>query len=454
MMLLRRLALAGALTLFAASRGQSQVVERPVSFDAAGQVMVMTPFIAERAALRAPWWPVSGEFTEARLYTVNDSSYTLAVTRRTGVVERYTLSPTDRDAIRAIISKLPREVVEPRRDSRNAFIRNQTLLGLIVYGPTFANAISDEAAGVTAGYLVVAGGTFFAASEISRRVFITRPMTDLSTNLGHNAALAGWATMYLFGASDRAQSAGAFVGGIGGAALGIGWARKMTEADAIGAGFGANISALIAWGSMEAFQGEEHCEQQPDFTLKCSERISDKTKVALILGTGLVGYPLGLLYPRNARYNVTPGDIQTLYATTGLGVLTALTFLPESPKQSTAAAAMTAGGVVGLMLGDAFLVRRYDHGRSDASKVTLGTFAGSLMGAGVAAIIDTDLESPQLVFGLATAGGLIGLLATEHYADAGPDAGRRAPRLSFNPQSILLAAARTPGNHPLLTVRF
>jgi hypothetical protein len=115
---------------------------------------------------------------------------------------------------------------------------------------------------------------------------------------------------------------------------------------------------------------------------------------------------------------------------------------------------MTAGGVIGLMLGDAFLVRRYDHGRSDASKVTLGTFAGSLMGAGVAAIIDTDLESPQLVFGMATVGGLIGLLATEHYADAGPDAGRRAPRLSFNPQSILLAAARTPGNHPLLTVRF
>jgi len=454
MMLPRRLALAGALTLLATTPGQSQVVERPVSFDAAGQVMVMTPFIAERAALRAPWWPVSGEFTEARLFTVNDSSYTLAVARRSGVVERYTLSPTDRDAIRAIVSKLPREVVEPRRDSRNAFIRNQTLLGLIVYGPTFANAISDEAAGVTAGYLVVAGGTFFAASEISRRVFITRPMTDLSTNLGHNAALAGWATTYLFGGSDRAQSAGAFVGGIGGAALGIGWARKMTESDAIGAGFGSNISALIAWGSMEAFQGEEHCEQQPDFTLKCSERVSDKTKVALILGTGLLGYPLGLLYPRNARYNVTPGDIQTLYATTGLGVLTALSFLPESPKESTAAAAMTAGGVIGLMLGDAFLVRRYDHGRSDASKVTLGTFAGSLMGAGVAAIIDTDLESPQLVFGMATVGGLIGLLATEHYADAGPDAGRRAPRLSFNPQSILLAATRTPGNHPLLTVRF
>jgi uncharacterized protein YcfJ len=451
---IRRLTLTGALLLLAASSARSQVVERPVPFDSTGRVMVMTPFIAERAALRAPWWPVSGEFTEARLFTVNDSSYTLAVGRRSGVVERYTLSIADRDAIRAIVSRLPREVTEPRRDSRNAFIRNQTLLGLIIYGPTFANAIADDPAGVTAGYLVVAGGTFFAASEISRRVFITRPMTDLSTNLGHNAALAGWATMYLFGANDRAQSAGAFVGGIAGAALGIGWARGMTEADAIGAGFGGNIAALIGWGSLEALQGESHCEQQPDFSYECSDRFSDKTKVALILGSGLLGYPLGLLYPRNARYNVTPGDIQTLYATTGLGVLTGLTFLPESPKESTAALAMTAGGVVGLILGDAFLVRRFDHGRGDASKVTLGTFAGGLMGAGVAALIDSDLESPQLVFGLATVGGLIGLMATEHYADAGPDAGRRAPRLSFNPQSILLAAARTPGKYPLLTVRF
>jgi|KBSSwiStaDraftv2_1062776.scaffolds.fasta_scaffold9587801_1 hypothetical protein len=76
------------------------------------------------------------------------------------------------------------------------------------------------------------------------------------------------------------------------------------------------------------------------------------------------------------------------------------------------------------------------------------------MGLGVAALIDSDLENTHLAFGMITAGGLIGLLASEHYADAGPDAGRRAPRLSFNPQSILLAATRTPGNHPLLTVRF
>src|SRR5215210_4295218 len=128
----RRLAFTGAQFLFAASLSQAQVVERPVPFDSAGRLFVMTPYIAGRAALQAPWWPVSGDFAQARLYTVTDTSYILTVARRTGVVERYTLSTADRDAIRAIVSRLPQEVIEPRNDARNSFIRNQTLLGVFV----------------------------------------------------------------------------------------------------------------------------------------------------------------------------------------------------------------------------------------------------------------------------------------------------------------------------------
>ena len=109
MSLIRRLVTIGALLLVPAARMSAQIVERPVPFDSAGLVTVMTPFLAEKAALRPPWWPVSGDFTEARLYTANDSTYVLAVARRTGVVERYALSATDRDAIRAVVSRLPRD---------------------------------------------------------------------------------------------------------------------------------------------------------------------------------------------------------------------------------------------------------------------------------------------------------------------------------------------------------
>src|SRR4051812_48149723 len=154
---MRRL-LFGALTAIASSRTDAQVIERPVPFDSAGYLMVMTPPIAAQAGLRTPWWPVSGEFREARLYTANDSIYVLAVTRPSGVVERYSMAAIDREAIRATVSKMPREALEQRNDARNAFIRNQTLLGLLVYGPTFAGAIARDGASITAAYLVVGGG--------------------------------------------------------------------------------------------------------------------------------------------------------------------------------------------------------------------------------------------------------------------------------------------------------
>ena len=456
MNLIRRLVTIGALLLLPLSRIHAQVVERPVPFDSNGLVIVMTPFLADRAALRPPWWPVSGDFTEARLFTANDSTYVLAVTRRTGVVERYALSATDRDAIRAVVSRLPSETIVARNDARNAFIKNQTILGLVAYGPAFSIAIADNGAGATAGYLVVAGGTFFAASEISRRTFISRAQSDLAFNMGHNGTLAGWAAMYVFNGGRRAQGAGAFVGGLTGTALGLSSARGMTEADAVGSAFGSDIGALIGWGTAEFIRGKETCTPNPDPALApdCKRALSNRAEVTMILASGIVGYPLGLLYPRNARYRVTPGDIQALWGSTLLGMATAGVFLGEKSSGRTIAASLTTGGVLGIIAGDRFLVQRYDHSRTDGGRVFLGTVAGGLMGAGVAALTNTNNPDQHLVLGLAAAGGLTGIVVTERYLDAAPDAGQPRFRVTFNPASIALLTARTPGNHSLLNVRF
>jgi energy-converting hydrogenase Eha subunit C len=454
MNLIRRLVTIGALILLPLSRASAQVIERPVPFDSAGLVTVMTPFLADKAALRPPWWPVSGEFTEARLFTANDSTYVLAVGRRTGVVERYNLTATDREAIRAVVSRLPREVIVARTDARNGFIARQSLLGLIAYGPTFAGAIANNDAGAAAGYLVVAGGSFFAASEISRRMLVTKPQTDLSFNLGHNGALAGWATMYLLHSNNHMQSAGAFIGGLTGAALGLHFANAMTEADAIGAGFGSDIGALIGYGAAETIRGSSGCVQKSDGTFDCGGRISDRGVVALVLASGIIGYPLGVLYPRNASYSVTPGDIQTLWPSAAIGASAASLFLSDDPTTSHAALALTSGGVVGMILGDRFLVRKFDHSRADGLRVTLGALAGGLMGAGIASLTNPSDPNRRLVSGMATAGGLIGVIATERYLDPSPDAGRRGMRLTVNPMSIFFVAAHTPGNHSLLNVRF
>jgi hypothetical protein len=454
MNLIRRVACFGALLLIAFTDLRAQIVERPVAFDDAGRVIVMTPYIAQRASLRAPWWPVSGDFSEARLYTVNDSTFILTVGRRSGVVERYTLSAADRDAIRAIVSKLPADVITARNEARNAFVKNQMILGLVAYGPAFAAAIADNGAGATAGYLVVAGGTFFAASEISRRTFISRAQSDLAFNMGRNGTLAGWAAMYAAGATDRAQAAGAFVGGLTGTGLGLAMARNMTEADAVGAGFGSDIGALIGWGAAEVIRGPETCTFTPSLPPVCKRNLSDRAEVLMVLGAGVIGYPLGLLYPRNARYHVTPGDIGTLWATSILGMSTAGAFLGDHSSGRAVAGTLTAGGIVGIIAGDRFLVQRFDHSRTDGGRVVLGTAAGGLMGAGIAALINSNNPGPHLVLGLASVGGLTGIIVTERYVDAAPDAGPPRFRVTFNPMAIGLMAVRTPGNHSLLNVRF
>jgi hypothetical protein len=107
-----------------------------------------------------------------------------------------------------------------------------------------------------------------------------------------------------------------------------------------------------------------------------------------------------------------------------------------------------------MIAGDRFLVQRFDHSRTDGGRVALGTIAGGLMGAGVASLTNTRNPNPHLVFGLATVGGLAGIIVTERYVEASPDAGRPRFRVTFNPASIPLLAARTPGNHALLNVRF
>src|SRR5205814_231679 len=152
---------------------------------------------------------------------------------------------------------------------------------------------------------------------------------------------------------DRAQAAGAFVGGLTGTALGVGIGRNMTEADAVGAAFGSDIGTLIGWGVAEAIRGRETCTVNPNDPFaspQCSRNLSDRSEVAIM--------------------------------------------------------------------------------------------------------INSDDPGPHLVLGLASVGALAGLIVTERYLDPAADAGQPRFRVTFNPASIALMAARTPGNHSLFNVRF
>ena len=144
--------------LVAAPRG-AQATERPEPFDSAGRVEVITPTIAARLQLLPPAWRITGDSEGARLPRLSDDAYVVVVTRRDGTVERYAITGADRAYLRARTDALPPDLEEQirgavreatrgglERASRNAFIRNQSLLGIGVYAPSFAWAVTNDGA--------------------------------------------------------------------------------------------------------------------------------------------------------------------------------------------------------------------------------------------------------------------------------------------------------------------
>ncbi len=415
----------------------AQVVERPISFDSAGRVLVLTPETAARARLAPPAWRVTGAFDNARLFALSDGSYVLVVARPSGAMERYPLTQADVADLQRRVASLPAaRIPETDRAVRNAFIRNQTLLGLAVYAPSFALTVTNDDAGRLASYLLMSGVSYFGASTLARDMAITPAMNRLATHGALHGGLGGLGVGELFGMSNDGRAAATFLGSVGGAAAGLAFGREMTIAEAVASGFGADVAAGVALG------------------LGLGADADSRTLSGLMVGAGLAGYPLGLAYSRNVPYKVTAGDIRALAVSGAVGALATSPFMAGSDASgSTVALVLTGGAVAGLVVGDRLLVRRYDHNTAEGTLLALGAGAGALMGAGVATLIKRE-SNEVLVSSLSTAGALAGMAISERLLMPNPDARRLAGGLSVNAFGLALAAAGIPGEHALLRLTF
>ena len=463
------------------STAAAQAVERPEAFDSAGRVMVVTPSIAARLELLPPAWRITGDYREARLFALGDESYVVVVQRRSGDVERYSITKEDRAYLRAKTSSLPPDLAEQLRtgfsdavrgarevaaapSSRTAFVVNQTALGFLVYGPSFAAAVTNEDAGRIATYLLVSGGSFFAASAYAQAYGITPAQNRLASWGAVHGGLGGLGLTYGLGATNDGQAAGVFVGSLAGTVAGVYFGNELSLAEVQAANFGADALAIVALGVTGAMNGFES-----------GSGISRRTSVATIAGAGLVGYPLGVMYPGRVRYNVTDGDVITLYASGGVGTLLGLA-VAEATKAAGSGRLLGVGlgFAAGAVAGDPLLVRRFDHSFSQGLLVVLGGAMGSLMGAGVYALASDDRSNDAALATLAALGGAAGIMGAGYFSappddarsggqPAAPAAPRTSPtsvpptsssRLQFSPTAAALAAAGVPGRHPILSVRF
>jgi hypothetical protein len=323
---------------------------------------------------------------------------------------------------------------------RNSFIRDQTILGLLVYGPAFAATVTNEPVAWSAAYLVVGGGSYFAAAELSRGMTITEPTSWLATQSAVRGGLAGWALAFANDGTRHDRAAAIFFGSVAGTAAALTIGRGMTDGEAAASTFGADLAALAGLAA----------------TYIVSPAAGGKSRAGLTAIAGLAGYPLGYFYASRASYRVTPGDVTTLWTSAAIGATASAALIANGkPDGRAVAATLTGGALAGAFLGDRFLVRRFDHTPEDGRIVALWAAGGGLMGAGVGMLTGAVHDRfSAATAAMMAAGATGGVFFAERYLTPPHDRQTALSRLQLNGAGPLAALAGLPGNHSFLRWTF
>ena len=436
-------ATAAARPLAAQSR---PVYETLVPLDSARRIMVITPTLVSRLGLTAPAWPVGGSFREARLYRADGGLHVLVVQGVDSTVARYSLDAAALSSLqRAVSTGL---VAQGRGGDRlldagtgvvvsqpagNTFVRNQTVLGLIAYGPATAALLSESSGAAAAGgYFLAAGTSFFVAANLVKGRVVTRAQAARAAHGGTRGALIGVGIAAMANADGGPGWGAPILGGaIGGTIAGFQQARGLSDGEAASAGFFADLGALTVLGiggGSGAFGGRKtvvpYDANNPQFgsytEIDNSLRGPGKAVVGGAIGASIVGYALGPRYARRAAYNVTSGDISVAFASALLGGVAASSLVSDGGNETPKYGVAAAGVLAGAFLADRGLVRRADRTSADGTLAQLGALAGALIGGGVAAIAETEAQGALALGGI---GGILGLLAADGIIKPARDAG-------------------------------
>jgi hypothetical protein len=327
---------------------------------------------------------------------------------------------------------------------RTDFVRNQTALGVALYAPAFATTLTDDPVLWAASYMLGAGGSYVAASELSRRVTVTDAMHRLATGAPIRGAIAGSILAALIDGDSRATAGAILAGSVGGTAAGLWRGRTMDDGEAAATLFGADVLGLAGYGLSTAFGLGDEGRANP-------------TRLAVSLGGILAGVPLGQAYAALAAYNVTVGDVHAMSATGGVGMLLGLTAIANGAHSDREiAAALTLGGALGVVAGDRLLTRRYDHSAHEGRMMVLGGVVGGAVGAGVALATSGRSRESWNAYsaGLATVGAAAGATWAQYYLRPKPDGVSRLGALTINPIGVAAMASGMNGSYTIGTIRF
>jgi len=432
----------------------AQTIETPAPFDSAARLFVITPGVATRLGLVAPIWPPSGQYVDARLYSVSPGGgFVLVARSQSGVFERFPLSDAERASLQRVIDAAVLTTGRPGADvgndvsepAGNGFARHLTVLGALAYGPLAASLADDESA-AGAAYLTVTGLTFFISYNAGQSGRITRAQSDLASNLGLATAAAGGLLAYsATGNGDKGVRLVALGSGIVGTVAGASLGRPLTDAEAHAAVTGIEATAAAGWAASSALGA------------------SSRGIAAAVAGSEMLGYAVGVRYPRRASFRVTAGDMNAVQTAGLVGALYGGAALAAIDDRDARAVGVTMGTsyLAGILVGNYAIARREDLITSEANIATVGALAGGLIGLAIPVLTQSDDTS--LIFGAAGFGATLGMAATlgitKQNRAAGASrlgsVGRPGWRVTVPSASALTGlVTRAPGRYPLLRVTF
>jgi hypothetical protein len=453
-----------AVALFAAQSVGAQVIERPIAFDTAARVMVITPPLAARIGLAAPVWPITGGYLEARLYEQMSGSIILAARRADGSIERWTLGAGELSSLRSAVESgmavagqlttSDRQDVIPQ-PAGGAFVRKGVFASAVIWGPALG-VLSDDGGAAAALELASVGTTFFITASLAKNRSISRAQSSLAWDGALKGGLVGLGLTYAAlgeeGMSRRLGATGVLVGSFAGTALGYNAGSARTDGEAAAASYFSLYLPALGAGVMRAsggFQGDE-----------------SRGEVVALVGTTLLGYPLGFRYARRVPYAVTSGDVGALTTASLVGILTSSVIVADDDESAElVAGVLSAGLLAGSLVGDRVLVRRFDHTDTEGWLTGLGALAGGLTALAIPTASETNEGRAYAAF--AAGGALLGLAITEGIMkpregsrrsamgrNRASRGGTLASRIAFTPHNLLLARSFQGSPVPLLNISF
>lgn len=412
--------------------------EVQVPFDSAGRIMVITKELDAQLGL----FTDQPGFSEARLFRLQDSSYSLEITTFVNATYsriRRVLSAQDGRSYLALVNarfqdRAPTLAID--QSGRTALLSGAALWSLFYYGIALNEAIYAHEDWPSAAYampFLLSGASTGVIALITARSPVSQGASSLALGGMFQGSLHGWLlTALIQGDNPNSQLgfslslASSIVEGVVGYTVATNTGMTEGEAGAIntsafyGMLAGGMTSAMISGFDVDAGTG-----------------------VRLLGGLGLAGAVGGVFVGKylSQQQNYTGGDASILATSAALGATLPLCALaamqPSGIDVRVTAGVMVAGTVLGMWAGDRLVLGK-DFRGSQATIATLSTLGGALLGMGIGIAV----QEPRVGYAAAWICAAAGFAyAYSGYADEASALHLHGDlRVQLNPASLALAA--------------